>query len=771
MALFASLVLAIYIILFVSRHSYVRAVRYSLPITTTTTQLTRRYTLRVQEATTTSSSPQIDTTDLIHYFVRVEGTKFIIRDGNNCAHPFYISGWNQWETMEAAAGALELHGASLPQGVTGPAMVRQILDKAKQQGLNVLRTWGHPVSKEYALASAPGVYNEMVFRGLDYLLDECRKRGIRVLLVLTDNWQPVGGADQFLGWGRGDAMVHEDFFSDPKVKELYKQHVRTFLTRVNTINGIEYRNDPTIFALDLINEPRCYRCGGVLAEWIEEMASWVKSIDSNHLLTVGEEGFYPNHEETGVTERQLVANPQGATSWAFWEGQHFSRDHSSSFIDFTAIHLWIHNWEDPTESFARRWLQQHIADSAVLQKPLLLEEFGAWGAEEFGKQRTAWYKLIYDILAGDVRQGGPTAGALFWQWFGNGQVAPPEEGGSAGGLFGVFDTDETWSEIARFTSFLATTTTTTEMKMMVATTTPSPNTTALVTQFQCPLMSSRTPKKPSSRLVSSFDTKTNDKPLPTPTPPPSSPPDCSHTQIRNLPGTGMEGVHCDIDINECARQTADCHAHAACINTVGGFTCSCFLGYTGDGVRECSARDNSTYLNDIYAAYVTLGPGRVACSEGGDVEYPMAAPGYCDDLMHPESALFGSRMPVGPDECAIACSTAGEACDSFSYNSHHRRCFLKKGASVPVCQKPETLCVSTRGSPYSCGAWQTYFNVSAVKNARQQQQQRWQQEDSGGGGGYGVLQAASVQFNSIKNIKIAPISTKLFNKSTSFLVE
>ena len=31
--------------------------------------------------------------------------------------------------------------------------------------------------------------------------------------------------------------------------------------RVNTINGRKYAEDPTIFAWNLINEPRCYACG------------------------------------------------------------------------------------------------------------------------------------------------------------------------------------------------------------------------------------------------------------------------------------------------------------------------------------------------------------------------------------------------------------------------------------------------------------------------------------------------------------------------------
>ena len=50
-----------------------------------------------------------------------------------------------------------------------------------------------------------------------------------------------------------------------------------------------YRDDDTILSWDLINEPRCERigCDTDMLAWIEDMAPYVKALDSNHLLTVG----------------------------------------------------------------------------------------------------------------------------------------------------------------------------------------------------------------------------------------------------------------------------------------------------------------------------------------------------------------------------------------------------------------------------------------------------------------------------------------------------
>lgn len=50
---------------------------------------------------------------------------------------------------------------------------------------------------------------------------------------------------------------HALFFNDTGAKELYQQYVRYIIGRRNSRTGQLYRDDPTILAWDLINEPRC----------------------------------------------------------------------------------------------------------------------------------------------------------------------------------------------------------------------------------------------------------------------------------------------------------------------------------------------------------------------------------------------------------------------------------------------------------------------------------------------------------------------------------
>lgn len=89
-------------------------------------------------------------------------------------------------------------------------------------------------------------------------------------------------------------------------------------------------------AWELINEPRCRNCAGRLQQWIVEMARFVKSLDSVHLLSTGEEGFY-----TAGSRGSVEANPE---VWALTTGQDFIANHDIPEIDFAVAHLWPDNW-------------------------------------------------------------------------------------------------------------------------------------------------------------------------------------------------------------------------------------------------------------------------------------------------------------------------------------------------------------------------------------------------------------------------------------------
>lgn len=60
-------------------------------------------------------------------------------------------------------------------------LVRAYLDTAVANNLNVMRIWAQTVGFNRApFQTSPEVYNENIFRGLDYALDQARQRNIKV---------------------------------------------------------------------------------------------------------------------------------------------------------------------------------------------------------------------------------------------------------------------------------------------------------------------------------------------------------------------------------------------------------------------------------------------------------------------------------------------------------------------------------------------------------------------------------------------------------------
>ncbi|KAL0430417.1 UNVERIFIED_CONTAM: Mannan endo-1,4-beta-mannosidase 4 [Sesamum radiatum] len=330
--------------------------------------------------------------------------------------------------------------------------------QAAKYGMNVARTWAFSDGGYRALQTAPGSYNEDMFEGLDFVVSEAKKHGIYLILSLVNNWEGFGGKKQYVQWARerGQYLNNEDeFFTNPIVKDYYKNHIKAVLNRVNTITGVAYKDDPTIFAWELMNEPRCQsdlsgkpiqavlnrvntitgvaykddptifawelmnepRCqsdlsGRAIQNWAAEMSAYLKLIDKNHLLEIGTEGFYG---ESISGKKQ--DNP------GYEVGTDFIANNLIPQIDFATIHLYPDRWnpgsnEEAQDAFVQKWIQEHINDSKlILGKPLVVSEFGK-SSRSSGytvEARDRYFGLIFNTVYGCAKRQGPCGGALFWQ--------------------------------------------------------------------------------------------------------------------------------------------------------------------------------------------------------------------------------------------------------------------------------------------------------------------------------------------------------------------
>jgi mannan endo-1,4-beta-mannosidase len=205
---------------------------------------------------------------------------------------------------------------------------------------------------------------------LDYVLAKAAEYDVKLVLVLTNNWREFGGMDQYLKWF--NLEFHHQFYTDPKAKQAYKNYAAHLIERVNTITNVVYKNDPSIFAWELANQPRCRNFGqydqlsdcraDMITSWVKEMSEHIQSLDESHMVAVGDEGFFNRPGEAteqyngkdGVDHEALLA---------------------LGSIDYGTFHLYPDNWSTGTK-WGNQWIIDHLAAAQKAGKPTVLEEYG-----------------------------------------------------------------------------------------------------------------------------------------------------------------------------------------------------------------------------------------------------------------------------------------------------------------------------------------------------------------------------------------------------------
>jgi mannan endo-1,4-beta-mannosidase len=295
--------------------------------------------------------------------------------------------------------------------------ISQTLEHAAQVGIRVVRVWAfgeggpndvQPIAdfadwpRNHPFRLAPGQWNEEAFVHLDRVIAEAGKNNLLVQLCLTNWWRDTGGVTQYLRWaGINDAAddnfpfgINNEkailFYSNPDTRRLYKEHLEKLANRRNTVTGIAYRDDPTIFGWELMNEAQVIT--GRWAErraWFAEMSAYLKALDPNHMIAPGAWGY-----RTSAERREWLA------------------DHSIPTIDYCDVHNYPRDDHDSfvdSPSALKEFIENREAAAFSIGKPLVFGEFGM-GVEGYnGFSQIDWYKAFFD---GNARAG--SAGSMFW---------------------------------------------------------------------------------------------------------------------------------------------------------------------------------------------------------------------------------------------------------------------------------------------------------------------------------------------------------------------
>ena len=349
--------------------------------------------------------------------------------------------------------------------------VEEILNEAQFLNFNVIRTWAgsqgsddsHWVINEsgghYNLfeVGTPGNYSEEMFQALDWVIYEASKRDIRLQLVFVNNWNDYGGmrwyaqksptTNKTYQWVNDSSddnwwLFHDQFYTDENCRTYYRNYINHTLNRNNTYSGILYKDDPAIFAWLLANEPRAKSDGTgrtKISDWTTNMTAYVKSIDSNHLVGLGIEGWgyvetwgegtdmIADHNGTGVDFATFALHPD---QWAYFAERSEHTGNTGDWVDEgTGSNDFVDWWTNDTNvSFNNRyegsyvpaytpalargnydnWVTQNVKWANELGMPVLLQEAGYLTSHDKTIKDRFYEQMIHSFY----KEGGD--GLLFW---------------------------------------------------------------------------------------------------------------------------------------------------------------------------------------------------------------------------------------------------------------------------------------------------------------------------------------------------------------------
>ena len=441
-----------------------------------------------------SPTPYANESYRVNEFINVSGSNFTL-----AGNPYKFIGTDSYYITDYATNLTYDDDGN--QITNSRQYATELLNEMQYLNINVFRTWagiqcggrgstawnqsnygGH---YNCFINSEPGNFNETMFKALDWVIYEASKRDIRIMPVLVNNWNDYGGMRWYVQQSPTTDKTyenisnssddnfwafHDQFYNDTTVMEYYKNFTNYTLNRNNTYSGILYKDDPSIFAWMLVNEPRAKTdplgANDLITNWTKNMTAFIKSVDTNHLVGLGIEGwgydetwgegtnFIDNHNGTGVDFATYALHPdqweyflersEGPTDgywmdttfnqtsadwWTNWTGLSWNNLYGAGYDTDYSPDLGRHGYQD--------WVRQHVNWSNQLDMPVILQEVGVKTFHKTVDKDIFYNQTIFNFF----ETGGD--GLLLWTLNHDQYYYSTSTDGDMDDGFGFYVTDDT----------------------------------------------------------------------------------------------------------------------------------------------------------------------------------------------------------------------------------------------------------------------------------------------------------------------------------------
>ncbi|KFY72998.1 hypothetical protein V499_06904 [Pseudogymnoascus sp. VKM F-103] len=278
--------------------------------------------------------------------------------------------------------------------LTNNADIDKALDDIRASGLKILRVWGFndvtsipgsgTVYYQY-LSSSGSTINTGAngLQRLDYVVSSAESRGIKLIINFVNNWADYGGIDAYV---RVFGGTHQTWYTNSAAQAQYQKYIAAVVGR--------YKSSSAIFAWELANESRCNGCDtSVIYKWATTTSAYIKSLDPNHMVTLGDEGM-------GLAG-------DGSYPYQYSEGVDFVKNLGISTLDFGTLHLYPSQW-GTSNDWANSWIATHAAACLKANKPCYFEEYGV--TSNHCSVESVWQKTALGLANSGM------GGDSFWQF-------------------------------------------------------------------------------------------------------------------------------------------------------------------------------------------------------------------------------------------------------------------------------------------------------------------------------------------------------------------